>query len=83
LIELASAAAGVPPRMQAVGALLLRLAGIFDPNPRELVELLYQWEKPLVLDGSKLAEAFPSVAYTPHGEAVRRAVEWFAAATQA
>jgi nucleoside-diphosphate-sugar epimerase len=79
LVELACAAAGEPARAQALGAFLLRLAGVFDPNPRELVELLYEWEEPLVLDGSRLAQAFPSVAYTPHEEAVRRTVQWFRA----
>jgi nucleoside-diphosphate-sugar epimerase len=83
LIELACAAAAEPVRMQAVGAFLLRLAGLFDPNPRELVELLYEWEEPLVLDGSRLAQAFPSFSYTPHEEAVRRTVEWFTVARRA
>jgi hypothetical protein len=40
-------------------------------------ELLYEFEEPLVLDGTKFASAFPSFSYTPHEDAIRETVEWF------
>jgi hypothetical protein len=56
---------------------MLRLAGLFSSDAREMVELLYEFDEPLVLDGSKFASAFTSFKYTPYEEAIRRTVEWF------
>ncbi|MBI4277014.1 MAG: hypothetical protein HY660_01040 [Armatimonadetes bacterium] len=54
-----------------------RLAGMLAPLAREMVELMYEFEEPLVLDGTRLAQAFPAFRCTPHQEAVRETLEWF------
>lgn len=76
-LETVFAAAESPPKSRAIGRLLFRLAGTFIPDAGEMVELLYQFENPLVLDGRKLAQAFPDFRFTPHSEAIRETVEWF------
>jgi nucleoside-diphosphate-sugar epimerase len=70
-------AAGTVPRGGAMGQLTFRLLGLLAPEAREMLELLYQFEEPMVLDGGKFARAFPGFRYTPHDDAVRRTVEWF------
>jgi nucleoside-diphosphate-sugar epimerase len=70
-------AAGRPPRVFVVDRLMLRLGGLFDPVVRELLEILYLFEQPQVLDGTKFQHAFPEFRYTPHAEAVQRTLEWF------
>jgi len=76
-LEAVFRAADAEPKTKALSRTLFRLFGIFIPDAGEMVELLYQFEQPLVLDGSKFALAFPSFSYTPHDDAIRRTVEWF------
>jgi len=47
------------------------------PRRRQMVELMYEFEELLVLDGSKLTGAFPSFEYTSRNDAVHHTVEWF------
>lgn len=77
LIDMAFAVADNPPKMRALSRFLFRLFGIFIPDAGEMIELLYLYERPMLLDGEKFAAAFPSFEFTPHGEAVRQTVEWF------
>jgi hypothetical protein len=44
---------------------------------RELSELIYEFEAPFVLDGSKYLRAFGGVP-TPHREAIRATLGWYA-----
>lgn len=56
---------------------ILYIAGIFDVEAREMVELLYQFEKPLVLNGSKWRETFPFYTFTSYQEAIKETLHWF------
>jgi nucleoside-diphosphate-sugar epimerase len=75
-IALASEAAGVQARPLAVPGLLLRVLGLTNPILRESVEMLYEFNEPLLFDGSKYIHAFDGIP-TPHQEAMRRAVAWY------
>ena len=37
----------------------IRAAGQMNPEVRELIELTYEFEEPLILDGSKFPTEFP------------------------
>ena len=76
-IEMAFQAAGTKARMKAMGRGSFRFAGLFTLAAREMVELVYQFEKPLVLDGSKFACAFPAFQYTTHEHAIRQTGTWY------
>jgi nucleoside-diphosphate-sugar epimerase len=76
-IEMVFEAGGNRPKTRALGRTLFRFFGALIPNAGEMAEILYLYEQPMVLDGSKFASAFPSFSYTPHREAIRRTVEWF------
>ncbi|HEX9017483.1 MAG TPA: NAD-dependent epimerase/dehydratase family protein [Chloroflexota bacterium] len=76
-LEMMFAAAGAKPRVRTVGRGMFKLFGAFIPDAGEMVELLYQYERPFVLDGGKFAARFPDFAYTPHREAMTRTVAWF------
>ena len=75
-IALASRAAGVQARPLAVPGLLLRILGLTNPVLRESVEMLYEFNQPLLFDGSKYIHAFDGLP-TPHQEAMRRTVAWY------
>ena len=75
-IALASEAAEVQARPLAVPGLMLRVLGLTNPVLRESVEMLYEFNEPLLFDGSKYMHAFDSLP-TPHQEAMRRTVAWY------
>jgi nucleoside-diphosphate-sugar epimerase len=77
LVELIASALGRPVKVTATPRLALRIAGIFDPQARETTEMLYQWERPFVLDASKFQRAFGPFGPTPHRQAVATTVAWF------
>jgi nucleoside-diphosphate-sugar epimerase len=76
-IELAFAEAGKPPKIGTVSPLMIRLVGLVNPMVRELGELIYEFEAPFILDGSKYRQAFGG-APTPHREAIRATLGWYA-----
>jgi len=76
-VELIAAALGRPVKVTATSRLALRLVGLFDPRARESAELLYQWERPFVLDAAKFQRAFGPLEPTPHPQAVATTVAWF------
>jgi nucleoside-diphosphate-sugar epimerase len=76
-IELAFAEAGKPPKVGTVSPLMIRLVGLVNPMIRELGELVYEFEAPFVLDGSKYLRVFGG-APTPHRDAIRATLSWYA-----
>jgi len=76
-VELIAAALGRPVKVTATSRLALRLVGLFDPRARESAELLYQWERPFVLDAAKFQRAFGPLEPTPPPQAVATTVAWF------
>lgn len=64
------------PRFRAAPGWLVGALGLASPIMRELAEMMYEWERPYVMDHSKFERAFGAVT-TPHREAVRETVAWF------
>lgn len=75
-IALAAEATGVQARALAVSGLLLRVLGLTNAVLRESVEMLYEFNEPLLIDGSKYTRAFGGTP-TPHQEALRQTVAWY------
>lgn len=76
LIRMLAEAAGVEPRMSAMGRFMMALGGLFIPEARESVEMMYEFEQPFVVDSSKFEKAFGMNA-TPLREAVEQAMAWY------
>lgn len=67
--------AGAPEaRVATMPAIALRLAGLFDPAAREMLEVQYQLRGPFVLDSSAATAAF-GIAPTPTDDALRETIE--------
>ena len=69
-------AAHLPPKMGSIPDLVVRALGLVNPLVREVVEMLYEFNQPFVVDSSKFVHAFGDIA-TPHEEAVRQTLEWY------
>ena len=57
---------GGTPKLMVAGKTMLRLAGLFDPLMRELVEMHYLMTTPVIFDGSALERAIGPIAKTPY-----------------
>ncbi len=65
------AAAATPLRFRVAGPLLLRAMGIFNPVMRELVEMNYLYETPVLLDDAKLQRVLPTIRKTSYDDGIR------------
>ncbi|WP_236795733.1 NAD-dependent epimerase/dehydratase family protein [Amycolatopsis sp. GM8] len=67
--------AGAPPaRVTAMPAFALRVAGLFNPAAREMIEMQYQLRRPFILDSSAATTAF-GIDPTPTDEALRATIQ--------
>lgn len=79
LVELYAEVAGVPtPTVTSIPGWALRGVGLVHRGTRELAEMLYQFERPFVLDSSA-SEARLGLAPTPLDVGAKATVEWWRA----
>ncbi|ALV46122.1 epimerase [Arthrobacter alpinus] len=72
-----AAAAGLPaPRMSSVPPWVVRAAGIFSSEMREMAEMLYQFQVPFVMD-STASEKLLDLSPTPLESAARSTIAWW------
>lgn len=76
LIAMLADEVGVAPKIQTLGRVMLSMVGLFVKEVKESVEMLYEFEKPFVVDSSKFEKTFGMKA-TPMREAVKETVKWF------
>jgi nucleoside-diphosphate-sugar epimerase len=69
---------GAPPQVSGMGATMMRLGGLFVPEAREGVEMMYEFEKPFVVDSSRFERTF-GVRATPLAESIPATVAWYRA----
>jgi nucleoside-diphosphate-sugar epimerase len=69
-------AAGHPPKYRTAGRGVLKLLGWFNPLMRELPEMLYLEETPVILDDSKLLAKLGNVYKTSYDDGIRQTIEW-------
>lgn len=75
-LTLAFQQAGHPPTMNGMGKFMMQLGGLFIPEARETVEMMYEFEQPFVVDHRKYAQAFGNHA-TPLEVAIQLTLVWY------
>jgi nucleoside-diphosphate-sugar epimerase len=68
--------AGKAPKIQAAPGFVVKVMGLFNPMMRELQEMLYEFEKPYIVDDSKYRKTFGG-EHTPHRDAIRLTLDWY------
>jgi hypothetical protein len=68
--------AGLEPKFSVMGKTMLAFGGLFVPAAREMVEMMYEFEKPFVVDSSKFVQAFGDIS-TPYEIAVKETLDWY------
>ena len=69
-------AAGRGPKYRSLGRGPLKVMGWFSPLFRELPEMLYLQETPVLLDDAKLRAKFGAVRKTSYDEGIRQTLQW-------
>ena len=68
---------GQPPRYGLYSSLTMKLVSVFSPFVREILETMYQFEHPFILDSSKFLQAFGPFIPTPYPQAIEETIRWF------
>ena len=78
LMTLAFEVAGLPPKIRGskMSGYFIRAIGLFQKDVGEVAELLYQFEKPLVVSHQKYEDAF-GASPTSHREALATTLKWY------
>lgn len=76
MIQMIAEEADVSPKYQTAGKLVLSLMGLFIPELRESVEMLYEFDQPYIIDSSKFENTFGMKA-TPMRQAIKETVAWY------
>ncbi len=79
--ELVYREAGGPVKAKGMGKAMLALGGLFIPGAREMVEMMYEFEKPFVVESGRFEAAF-GLHSTPVEDAIRETVAWYRAHPQ-
>jgi nucleoside-diphosphate-sugar epimerase len=75
LVKIMEEELGHKVKFMAAGKLMMSLLGLFAPTLRESVEMLYEWDKPFIMDSSKAQKAF-GFQGTPLRQAMKETVAW-------
>lgn len=75
-VERIFAAIGAPAKVSAMGRTMLAIGGLFVPEARESVEMLYEFEQPFVVDSSRFETTFGLKA-TPLSESIPATLAWY------
>ena len=76
MVKMIAAEMGIEPKFSAMGKLMMWMGGLFIPEAKETVEMMYEFEKPFIVDSSRFEKTFGMKA-TPLREAIRETVAWY------
>ena len=76
LVRLFAEEAGVEAKISSMGKTMLTIGGLFIPEAKETVEMMYEFDRPFMVDSSKFEKTFGLKA-TPVKEAIRETVAWY------
>jgi len=76
MVKLIAAEMGVEPKMSAMGRTMMWVGGLFIPAAKEMVEMMYEFDQPFIVDSSRFENAFGMKA-TPMSEAIKETVAWY------
>ncbi|HEX5839321.1 MAG TPA: NAD-dependent epimerase/dehydratase family protein [Anaerolineales bacterium] len=76
LVRLFAQEAGIEPTISSMGKWMMWFGGLFIPEARESVEMMYEFDTPFIIDSSKFERTFGLKA-TPMRDAIRETVAWY------
>jgi nucleoside-diphosphate-sugar epimerase len=76
MVRIIAAEMGIEPKMSAMGRGMMWMGGLFVPEAKETLEMMYEFEQPFIVDSNKFESTFGMKA-TPMKEAIRETVAWY------
>jgi len=76
LVRMFAEEANVEAKISSMGKFMMTIGGLFIPEAKETVEMMYEFEEPFVIDSSKFEKAFGMKA-TPMRAAIKETVAWY------
>ena len=76
MVKMVAAEMGIEPKMSTMGKTMVWIGGLFIPEAKESVEMMYEFDQPFIVDSSKFEKAFGMKA-TPMKEAIEQTVAWY------
>ncbi len=76
-IDMAYSEAGEKTKIMAGTRIPLTVMAIFSKHMKFALNVLYQFERPFIVDHSKFEKTFGPVTTTPHLEGIRRTLAWY------
>ncbi|MBD1842658.1 hypothetical protein H6F89_04380 [Cyanobacteria bacterium FACHB-63] len=70
------------PKATACSSKVVKALGLFWSLAREGAEMIYQFEQPFIVDGSKYQSTFGTAVVTSYQEGIRQTIDWYRAQTQ-
>jgi nucleoside-diphosphate-sugar epimerase len=67
---------GYKKAVRAVSTNMIRIIGIFSPFMREMVEMMYLTEQPVILSGEKYEKEINALPRTPYREGIEATINW-------
>lgn len=67
---------GLPLKVSAMGKTMMVIGGLFVPEAKESVEMMYEFETPFIVDSGKFESTFGMKA-TPMKDAIKDTVTWY------
>lgn len=78
VLEIAAHLAGQSLRLRRMGTMEMRVIGLFVPAVRETIEMLYEFERPFLVDDGKFKAMFGDLS-TPIEAALAQTLAWYRA----
>ena len=76
LVRLFAEEAGIEPKISSMGKMMMSIGGLFIPEAKETVEMMYEFDRPFIIDSGKFENTFGMKA-TAIREAIRETVVWY------
>jgi nucleoside-diphosphate-sugar epimerase len=76
LVQIIRELTGYQKGVSTVSKNMIRLIGLFDTNMREVVEMFYLFEEPVVLDGAKYEAKIGPLPRTSYKEGLRQTIDY-------
>jgi nucleoside-diphosphate-sugar epimerase len=76
MVKMIAGEMGVEPKMSAMGRGMMWFGGLFVPEAKETLEMMYEFEQPFIVDSSRFEKTF-GVKATPMKEAIKETVAWY------
>jgi len=76
IIEILRKEVGYKKSIRTVSKTMIRFIGLFQPFMREMVEMMYLTEDPVILSGNKYEVKIGPIPHTPYKKGIKETLNW-------